>query len=316
MENSEKKAVRRKTAAIYACNDRPVAPPEICTGCPRKPPLPEDAPDEPTLAMLEAAFPEMAVAERLRLEDHIRHNVRTRLCVCGKDEVPELLAKLQNVPAHLRIAAERKGKKRADGEPDLLPSVHDGQWQICVGCPHFTLTGRVGRCNKRWCCKWGASQPHEWNVDRDHVAYHPQCPRIARHFRFETMLLYYTGHEAFAADISAHGDVDRLAEERERLLRRDLAAAAEAGDFARLRKRCAELGESFAEFAAKFDIFDRMLNFWCATRRLVDNVKLLREEGIDIPEAWRDELLKLPADDKDPAARKELHRLLEKTEER
>ncbi len=311
MKNPEKKTVRRRSAGIFVYNDRPVAPPEIYPGYPRKPPLPADEPDEATLAMLDAAFPEMAAAELLRLEDYIRHNVRTRLCACGKDEVPELLAKFQVVPAHLRIAAESKGKKRADGAPDLLPSVHDGQWQICLGCPHFTLTGRVGRCGKRWCCKWGASTPREWNVDRDHMAYHPQCPRIARHFRFETMLLYYTGHEEFEDDISAHGDADRLAAERERLLRRDLAAAAEAGDFVRIRKRCAELGESFADFAAKHDILGRMLNFWCAGRRLVDNVKLLREEGIAIPETWRDELLKLPADDEDRAARKELHRLLE-----
>ena len=305
-----------KMVSIYAYNDSPTAPPEIYQGYPRKPPLPKDEPDEATLTLLGAAFPEMPIDELLRLEDHIRHNVRTQLCACAKDEVPELLGKLQAIPAHLRIAAERKGKRAADGAPDWLPSVHDGQWRVCVGCPHFTLTGRVGRCGKRWCCKWGASQPREWNVDRDHVAYHPQCPRIARHFRFETMLIYYTGHEEFADDIFAHGDAERLAAERERLLRRDVAAAAEAGDFARIRKRCAELGESFADFAAKYDIFGRMLNFWCASRRLVDNVKLLRDESIQIPEVWRDELLKLPADDKDRAARKELHRLLENLEER
>ena len=45
-------------------------------------------------------------------------------------------------------------------------------------------------------------------------------------------------------------------------------------------------------------------------RRLVDNVKLLREEGIPIPETWRDALCALPADAGDPAACGELHRLL------
>jgi hypothetical protein len=305
-----------KQVWIYAYNESPTAPPEIDAGYPRKPPLPEDEPDEPTLAVLESAFPGMAVDELLRLEDHIRHNERTRLCACRKDEVSGLLAKLQIVPAHLRVAAERMGKKAADGGSDMLPSVHDGQWRVCVGCPHFTLRERVARCGKRWCCKWGASTPHEWDVDRDPMWYHPQCPRIARHFRFEALLLYYTGNAEFEDEILAHGDAERLASERERLLRRDVAAAAEAGDFVRIRKRCAELGESFADFAAKYDILGRMLKFWCVSRRLVDNVKLLREEGIPIPEAWRDELFALPADDEDRAARKELHRLLENLETR
>lgn len=302
-----------KMVSIYAYNDSPTALPEIYQGYPRKPPLPDDEPDASTLAMLESAFSEMPDEELLRLEDHIRHNGCTLLGACAEKEVSECLGKFQDVPAHLRIAVGR-GAVRENS--DLLPSVHDGQWQICLGCPHFTLTGRVGRCDKRWCCKWGASKPREWNVDRDHMAYHPQCPRIARHFRFETMLLYYTGHEEFEDDISAHGDADRLAAERERLLRRDVAAAAEAGDFVRIRKRCAELGESFADFAGKYDIFGRMLNFWCASRRLVDNVKLLRDEGIPIPETWRDALLALPADNGDPAAREELHRLLENRETR
>ena len=294
-----------KTGAvgIYAVNAAPVEPPEIETAYPRRQPLPEDFADRAVVAMLRNAG--FGGDELVRLEDHIRHHPRTLLGVCGKDEAAERLRAFREVPEKLRIEV---GKLEKEPNPDLLPPLRGGQWRLCVGCPHFALNGRTGRCSKRWVCKWGASPPYrEWNVDRDNVPYHPQCARIARHFRFEAALLEYTGNAEFEPEIRAFGDAERLAAERRRLLRRDLAAAAEAGDLARIRKRCAELGESFAEFAARYDVPGRMLNYWRIDRKLLDNVRLLQKEGIPIPETCRDALLNL---DGPPAEREELRRLL------
>ena len=53
-----------------------------------------------------------------------------------------------------------------------------------------------------------------------------------------------------------------------------------------------------------------MLNFWCVNRRLLNNVKILLEEGIDIPAAWRKELLRLPDADDAAGSRVELRQLL------
>ena len=277
---------------LYIYNSHPVPPPDVHKAFFWLPPLPDDFPDEAVLAMLKKAFPEKDGDELLRLEDHIRHNERTLLFVCGKDEINEILRILPKLPENLRIET---GKTCKNPNPDLLPPLYDGQWRICDGCPHFTRTGHLGRCEKRWCCKFGASKPYEWDLDRDPMWYHPQCPRIARHFRFETAFLFYT--ERFEDDVNSREDRDRLFAERERLHRRDLAAAAEDGDLFRIRQRCVELGETFAEFAAKHDVFSRMLNYGEVNQRLVDNIRILNEEGIPVPPKWRKELLALSGEE-------------------
>ena len=90
-------------------------------------------------------------------------------------------------------------------------------------------------------------------------------------------------------------------------LHRDLAAAAQESNFSRIKRRCSELGKSFAEFAAEHDIFSKMLNFWKVNRRLVENVRLILSEGIAIPPEWRAELLTLSGEDD---LVRELHQLL------
>ena len=300
-----RKLVSRNPVYIYAVNNAVTPPPHINTAFPRLQPLPADTPDERVLDILDSVFA-MDDEELLRVEDHIRHNERTLLFVCGKDEADSILGNLPWIPEYLRIEI---GKFCKNPNPDLLPPLYDGQWRVCDGCPHFTRTGQFGRCDKRWCCKWGASKPHEWDLDRDPMGYHPQCPRIARHFRFETAFLLYT--ERFEDEVCYKIGRNRVFAERERLLRRDLSAAAEDGDLPRIRQRCAELGETFAEFAAKHDVLSRMLSYWEVNPRLVDNVRILNEEGIPIPPKWRGELLALSGEEH---LCQELHRLLAETE--
>ena len=299
-----KKLVSRNPVYIYAVNNAVTPPPHINTAFPRLQPLPADTPDERVLDILDSVFA-MDDEELLRVEDHIRHNERTLLFVCGKDESDSILGNLPQIPEHLRIEI---GKSCKNPNPDLLPPLYDGQWRICEGCPHFTRRNHLGRCDKRWCCKWGASKPHEWDLDRDPMGYHPQCPRIARHFRFETAFLLYT--ERFEDEVFYKIGRNRVFAERERLLRRDLSAAAEDGDLPRIRQRCAELGETFAEFAAKHDVLSRMLSYWEVKPHLVNNVRILNEEGIPIPPKWRKELLALSGEE---SLCQELHRLLSET---
>lgn len=235
-----KKLVSRNPVYIYAVNNAVTPPPHINTAFPRLQPLPADTPDERVLDILDSVFA-MDDEELLRVEDHIRHNERTLLFVCGKDESDSILGNLPWIPEYLRIEI---GKSCKNPNPDLLPPLYDGQWRICEGCPHFTRRNHLGRCDKRWCCKWGASKPHEWDLDRDPMVYHSQCPQIARHFRFEAAFLLYT--ERFEDDVNSRKNCAGLFAERKRLLRRDLMAAAEEGDCRRIRQRCAELGETFA----------------------------------------------------------------------
>jgi len=294
-----------KKVYIYAQNDSPVVLPRPNTAWPGLLPIPEDVPNEATVSMFEAVFPWLTGDELVRLEDHIRHNPRTRLCTCSEAEAPEILGKLRLCPANLRITSETG---HGQENTDLLPQLHAGQWQICRGCLHFTLQDRLGTCSKRWCCKWAASKPRTWNVDREPVCYHSQCPETARQCRFETALLFYT--ERFKDKISRSEEGKRLMAERQQLLRRDIMAAADAGDARRIRKRCTELGNSFKEFASRQDIFSRMLNYWCVNRRLLANVRILLEEGIAIPAPWHKELLRLPDADDAPGAGEELRQLL------
>lgn len=302
-----KKLVSRNPVYIYASNNAVTPPPHINTTFPRLQPLPADTPDERTLDMLDSVF-SMDDEELIRVEDHIRHNERTLLFVCGKDEADRILGNLPQIPEHLRIEI---GKSCKNPNPDLLPPLYDGQWRICEGCPHFTRRNHLGRCDKHWCCKWGASKPREWDLDRDPMGYHPQCPRVARHFRFETAFLFYT--ERFEDEASYKVGRNRVSAERERLLRRDLAAAAEDGDLPRIRQRCAELGETFAEFASNHDVLSRMLSYWEVKPRLVDNIRILNEEGIPIPPKWREKLLALSCEENLCA---ELRRLLAETEKK
>jgi len=246
-----------KKVYIYALNDSPAVLPSPDTAWPGAPMLPEDFPNEAAISMLEAAFPTLTGDELIRLEDHIRHNPRTRLCTCSEAEAPEILGKLRLCPANLRITSETG---HGQGNTNLLPQLHAGQWQICRRCLHFTLQDRLGTCSKRWCCKWGASPTRTWNVDSKPVSYHSQCPQTTRHFRFETALLFYT--ERFRDEISRNEEGKWLLAERQRLLRRDIMAAADAGDAQRLRKRCTELDQSFRKAVAGRDVFSRMLNFW------------------------------------------------------
>ena len=294
-----------KKVYIYALNDSPAVLPSPDTAWPGAPMLPEDFPNEAAISMLEAAFPTLTGDELIRLEDHIRHNPRTRLCTCFEAEAPEILGKLRQCPANLHITSETgSGQKNTD----LLPPLQAGQWQICRGCLHFTLQDGLGTCSKRWCCKWGTSKPRTWDVSGEPALYHSQCPETVRHFRFETALLFYT--EKFKDEISRNEGEKHLLAERQRLLRRDIMAAADAGDAQRIRKRCTELGKSFKEFASGQDVFSRMLNFWCVNRRLLNNVKILLKEKVNIPAAWRKELLRLPDADDAPGSGVELRQLL------
>ena len=294
-----------KKVYIYAQNDSPVVLPRPNTAWPGRLPIPEDVPNEAAVSMFEAVFPWLTGDELVRLEDHIRHNPRTRLCTCSEAEAPEILGKLRLCPANLRITSETG---HGQENTDLLPQLHAGQWQICRRCLHFTLQDRLGTCSKRWCCKWGGSETRTWDVDSKPVCYHSQCPETARHIRFETALLFYT--ERFKDKISRSEEGKRLMAERQQLLRRDIMAAADAGDARRIRKRCTELGNSFKEFASRQDIFSRMLNYWCVNRRLLANVRILLEEGIDIPAPWHKELLRLPDADDAPGAGEEHRQLL------
>ena len=294
-----------KKVYIYAQNDSPVVLPRPNTAWPGLPPIPEDVPNEAAVSMFEAVFPWLTGDELVRLEDHIRHNPRTRLCTCSEAEAPEILGKLRQCPANLHISSETG---HAQENTDLLPQLHAGQWQTCRGCLHFTLQDRLGTCSKRWCCKWGGSQTRTWNVDSEPVCYHSQCPETARHFRFETALLFYT--ERFKDEISRSDEGKRLLTERQRLLRRDIMAAAEFGDVQRIRKRCTELGQPFKKAVAGRDIFSRMLNYWWINRRLLASVRILLEEGVVIPAAWREKLLQLPEENDAPGAGQELRELL------
>lgn len=288
---------------IYATNSYPVSEPHIDISFPSRPTLPQDFPDEAVLAMLEKAFPEKDGDERLRLEDHIRHHEKTLLCICSQKSSADILLKFQDVPEYLRI---EKGKKCKTPDRDLLPSLCGGQWRICEGCPHFSRKDdHIGRCDKRWCCRMGCTRPREWDLDHALVPYHSQCERIMRHFRFETAYLYYTKH--FTEEIQRKQDPGRFLSERKRLLRRDITSAVMGGDYRRIRECCAELGETLAEFAATHDVLTPMLSYWEVRRRLVDNVRVLTEEGIPIPQKWRGELLALSGEEH---LRAELRQLL------
>ena len=291
---------------IYVFNKNVIPPLKLYTGWPGLTCMPEDFPDEMILAMLENAFPEVHGSDLLRLEDHIRHEPVTLICKCGKADADEIITKLQPLKNDLRI-----GKDPVCGNHNaaILPALNGRQWKVCAECTHFSLENRIGRCSKRWVCKWGCSNPREWDVDEKHVYCHSQCALIERHFRFEAVLLCYT--ERFKDDVLNEDDPEYFFTERERLLRRDLIAAAQDSDLKRIRRRCGELNMTFAEIAAEYDIFSQMLNFWQINRRLVENVRLLLEEGITIPEKWRTELLKLNGEDEN--IRQELHQLLQKS---
>lgn len=207
---------------IYVFNDSAAAQPDIHTAGPKLP----DLPDEAVLSVLEKTFPGKDGEELVRLEDHIRHAPVTCLCECGEAETPEILRKLQDLPEHLRIEHGRIGRKKNSlRNPDLLPPLYGGQWQICAGCAYFTQKEKTGRCGKRRVCKWAASKPREWEVDKSPVPYHSQCAKIARQFRFETAFLCWT--ERFEAEAAARGDAEKIFAERERIRRQDIAAAAE-----------------------------------------------------------------------------------------
>ncbi len=218
---------------IYVFNDSVIVQPDIHTTYSKLPPLPDDLPDETVLSVLEKTFPGKDGEELVRLEDHIRHAPVTRLCECGEAETPEILRKLQDLPKNIRIGHGRICRKKSRFQnPDLLPPLYGGQWQICAGCAYFTQKEKTGRCGKRRVCKWAASKPREWEVDKSPVPYHSQCAKIAQQFRFETAFLCWT--KRFEAEAAARDDAEKLFAERERILRHDIAAAAENGDAHRL----------------------------------------------------------------------------------
>ena len=295
----------KEPVGIYVFNQNVVPPPlELYTGWPGLTCMPEDFPDEIILNMLVNAFPEANGSNLLRLEDHIRHEPVTLICKCDKLKAGEILSRLQPVKEGLRI---EKARIYRNHNATILPALNGGQWNVCMKCPYFSLEGRVGRCTKRWTCKWGVSPAEKkWDVDKKAVYFHSQCHLIERHFRFEAAFLCYT--ERFKSDVQKEQNPEYFFAERERLLRRDLAAAACASNFGRIRRRCSELGITFAEFAAQYDVFTQMLNFWQINRRLVENVRLLQEEGLVIPEEWRATLLALSGENE--SIRQELHQLL------
>jgi hypothetical protein len=274
---------------VYLFNDQVVPPLKLDSSWPGLTCLPSDEPELSVVDMLAKAFPEAQGGDLLRLEDHIRHNTVTLVCKCGKQEAPAVAERLQ-LPSgkHLRVERAKIGRSL---NPDLLPPLNGRQYNVCMPCAHFSLEGNMARCSNRWHCKWGAARAREWDVTEKHVLYHSQCTLIERHFRFETAFLCWM--EKFADEVAAEADSTFFFALREHLLRRDLRAAAEHGDLPRIRKRCADLKENFAEIAAREDVLKRMLSFWEVNSRLVENVRLLREEGIPITEEWRNALLKL-----------------------
>ena len=285
---------------IYAYNDKLPAPPEVNRGFPRLPCLPEECCDA-VIDMLGKAFPGLPGNDIVRLEDHIRHNEKTLLTICNASEADKILSKLKSPTEFIHCAA---GESCQNPNSNLLPNLFDGQWKICSECEKFTLDGHTATCNKRWACKFGAGKPRSWDINDQPVRYHSQCLKIEKHFRFETAYLCYT--ERFEDEARAEINSPRLFIERNRLLKRDLCAALDRGNLMRTKKRCADLGISFAEFAAEHDI-SQMFSFWEINEKLLNNVKLCIEEKVEIPEKCREELLKL---DGDESLRQELHKLL------
>ena len=289
---------------IYVLNADVVPPLELDTGWYGLTCMPEDFPDETTLDMLESAFPEANGRNLLRLEDHIRHESVTLVCECDRDDAEKIISELQPLKANLSVKTMKVCRKK-NRNPNMLPDLNGGQWKVCMKCPYFSLEDRTGRCSKRWVCKWAAAPVHEWNIDVTPGCFHSQCQLLERHFRFEAAMLCYT--DRFKDDVLKEDDPEYFFSERERLLHRDLAAAAQESNFSRIKRRCSELGKSFAEFAAGHDIFSKMLNFWKVNRRLVENVRLILSEGIAIPPEWRADLLTLSGEDD---LVRELHQLL------
>ena len=294
----------KKPVGIYVFNSKFVSPLKLYTGWPGLTCMPDDFPDETILDMLENAFPEANGSNLLRLEDHIRHSPVTLICECTKNGAEKIISKLQPLKENLSVKTDKICRKKKKN-PNLLPALNGGQWKVCITCPYFSLNDRIGRCTKRWVCKFGASKPREWNVFETPVCFHSQCALIERHFRFESAFLCYT--ERYKNEVLKEPNPSYFFAERERLLRRDLAAATEKSNFSRISQRCAELEISFAEFAAKYDVFTKMLNFWEVNSRLVENVRLLLKEGIAIPSEWQATLLNLSGEADDVS---ELHQLL------
>lgn len=288
---------------ICVFNKHVVPPLDLYTGWPGLTCMPDDSPDETTLDMLKNAFPEANGADLLRLEDHIRHEPATLICVCAKEDADEILKRLQPVKENISFETAQKYRNYNSA---LLPALNGGQWKICTECKYFSLKNRQAKCSNRWHCKWGAANPREWDVDKTHVYCHSQCTLIERHFRFENLLLSYV--ERFREDVLNEENPEYFFAERKRLLHRDLAAAVQKSNFGRIQKRCAQLNLTFAEFAEKHDIFPQMLNNWQVNNRLIETVRFLRNEGISVPEDWCGQLLKLTGEKK---LCQELHQLLD-----
>ena len=273
---------------IYVFNDQFVPPLKLYTGWPGLTCLPDDEPEQATVDMLKKTFPEAKGYDLLRLEDYIRHNPMTLVCKCGRKAAPAIVEKLQELNSNIRVEYTRIYRNL---NKDMLPPLNGAQYNVCMPCSYFSLDGNIAGCSKRWCCKWGASKPVEWDVTNKHIPYHSQCALIERHFRFETAFLYWT--EKFPEEVANEKNFEFFSAVRNYLLRRDLRAAAEHGELSRILRRCSDLGESFAEFASKEDVLKRMLSFWQVNRKLLENVRLLLKEGISITPEWRDELLQL-----------------------
>ena len=97
---------------IYSLNDSPVVLPLPNTSWPWLPMLPEDVPNEAAVSMHEDTFPTLTGNALICLEDHIRHNPRTRLCTCSEAETPEILGKLRRYSENLHITSETGSEHR------------------------------------------------------------------------------------------------------------------------------------------------------------------------------------------------------------
>ena len=292
----------KNKVGIYVFNKNVIPPLKLYTGWPGLTAMPEDFPDEKNIGTLRNAFPDTEGSDLIRLEDHIRHNPVTLLCSCRREEAPAIQEKLMFADSGLEV--KRAGIHR-NHNSGLLPPLNGGQWQVCAECTSFSQTGSIGRCSKRWVCKWGASKPREWDVLHDPVCFHSQCLWIERQFRFEAAFLAWTKN--FVDEVQKEKDPAAVFAEQKRLLHRDLAAAAEHGKLERVRKRCQELEMTFAEFAEKSGIVNSMLSFWKVNRKLIENVRFLHSEGIVLASQQLDELLRLSGEEEDL---KELHAII------
>lgn len=273
----------------------------IHTGIPELPPLPDDAQDQQVLETLRELFPEMSNEERIVWEDHIRYNEKTLLGVYSSTAAQEKLEagmRILGGETHsLEIDPEYRWRNR------LLPSLHGRVWAICAGCEHFSLHGRLGKCSRAWGHLGGVIAMTGWDVDREMLSRHSQCPRNGFYFRFEQALL----REAE----TALGEMDSIHRRYvENLRSREIRTAVDLCNFQKALDYCAAAGMTFREYERKHPLVSSLLSYHRVTGSLVRKVRFFQAEGVAIPPSCREALLQLSEDKEFPGCREELRILL------